>query len=417
MLGFDWNSDKKITLDLLPIKKKYLSIHDIIVSSDGEKVGLIVETDDKKITPIINENPWEQKFEKICYPQFLPDGTFACLVLNNYEWTLAIDQKLLDQTFDYAWNLKHSQDGKTITFNIKKDNNYSIFMNGKAWEKSYFDSRELFISPDGNNVATYVRTKNPPLLDIFGFKEGVWTVSVNSKEWDKNFISLYGASFSPNSSKIAATVRLSQQEYTVAVNGLLWDKIFLNAWEPIFISDNDVCVPAKTEQGWTLFLNEKNIWKNYYSQIWYQKVSPDGENIAATVATDLGKWTIALNDSPWNKKHHNVVLCPIFSPNSKKIAAVVREKNLWTVAVNGVLWKTGFDRIWTPKFSPDSANLIAKAEKDGIFFIVVNGKIGKDTFDVLWDPIFSPDGEKVLIRAIKNDRYTCKILTLGEIFR
>lgn len=99
------------------------------------------------------------------------------------------------------------------------------------------------------------------------------------------------------------------------------------------------------------------------------------------------------------------------------MAAVVRENNQWTVAVDGIPWKRGFERVWSPQFSPDSSHIITKAEKEGVYFIVLDGEIGKDTFDILWEPQFSPDGEKILVRCIKNGRYYRKILTIGEILR
>ncbi len=38
-------------------------------------------------------------------------------------------------------------------------------------------------------------------------------------------------------------------------------------------------------------------------------------------------------------------------PDGKRVASVVRENNLWTVAVDAVAWNVGFERVWTPQFS------------------------------------------------------------------
>ncbi|MCS7203670.1 MAG: hypothetical protein NZ809_04410 [Thermodesulfovibrio sp.] len=413
MLSWDWQTKEKVISNLNDWKEKFSMVHDLIVSLDGEKIAAPVEIKNKVVTMCINGKIWENTFERVSFPQFTKDGNLICLALQNYEWTLAKDDILLEESFDYAWNLK--TEGEAIAFNIKKVDSYGVCLNGKVWDNLYFDVRDLFISPDGSAAASYVRIKNPPLLDIFSFKEGVWSIAVNGIVWDKSFISVYGICFSPDSKSIAATVRLSEQEFTVAVNGKLWNETFLNAWEPIFINESDILAPVKTEKGWSLALNGKIVWK-YFSQIWHQRVTPDGR-IAAVVSPDFGKWTVALDGIPWKRTFSQAVLPPFFSPNGKKVGTVVRENNLWTVAIDGKPWDIGFDRIWLPQFSPDANHCIAKAEKDGVYFIVLDGKIGKDVFDMMWEPQFSPEGDKILVRCIKNGKYIRKILSFSEVFR
>lgn len=413
MSNFDWEIGEKIILNLNDLKEKFSFVYEFVVSPDRERISAPVEIEDKKITLFVNGNLWENTFERVCFPQFTQEGSLICLVLQNYEWTLAKDDSILEETFDYAWNLKTDETGKSIAFNIKKGDSYGVCLNGKVWEKLYFDSRDLILSPDGMKSASYVRAKNPPLLDIFSFKEGVWTLAVNGLEWDKNFISIYGACFSPDSKNIAATVRLSQQEFTVAVNGNLWNEIFLNTWEPIFINDNAVTVPVKTEKGWSLAINGKTIWGNF-NQLWHQRVSPEGK-IAAVISPEFGKWTVAVDGIPWKRTFSQAVLSPFFSPDGKKVGALVRENNLWTVAINEIPWNVGFDRIWSPMFSPDGQHCIVKAEKEGTFVIVVDGKIIKENYDMLWEPQFSPDGDKILISFIKDGKYIRKVFKISEV--
>jgi len=414
MLNWDWQTKEKLICDVNEWKDRFSLVHEFITTPDGEKLAAIVEIEDKKVTPCINGQTWSNTFERVCFLSFLPNASLACLVLQNYEWTLAVDEKVMEEAFDYAWNLQFCND--TLAFNIKKEDSYGVCVNGKVWENLFFDARDLFISSDGKKTACYVRTKNPQVLDIFSFKEGVWTVAVDGNAWDKNFIAVFGLNFSPQG-KVASTVRLGQQAFTVAVDGILWNEIFPNAWEPTFINENEVSVPVKTEKGWTLVLNGKPFWNKYFVQLWNQRLSPDGKRIAAVVATDFGKWTVAVDGIAWKKTFSQAVLPPVFSPDGKRIAAVVREGNMWTVAVDGIPWAEAFQRVWTPQFSPDGKHIVAKAERDDVFFIVLDGKIGKDVFDMLWEPVFSPDGDKILIRFIKNGRYYRKILTIGEILR
>ncbi|GAB6182551.1 TolB family protein [Thermodesulfovibrio hydrogeniphilus] len=411
MKNWDWQTREKLICDISKIKNEYPLIHELLVSNDGEKIAAVVEIEDKQVKPFINGQHWENSFERVCFPQFTSENSFICLVLQNYEWTLAKDDSVIDGTFDYAWNLQSL--GSSIAFNVKKGDSYGVFLNGKVWENLFFDVRDLFISPDGQRTASYVKVKNPPLLDIFSAKEGIWTIAVDGIAWQKSFISVYGCCFSPDSKKVASTVRLSQQEFTVAVDDVLWNEIFLNAWEPIFINENDVAAPVKTEKGWTVALNGKQIWNNF-TQILHLKSSPT-EKLVGVVATEFGKWTIAVDGIAWERTFSQAVLPPFFSNDGKKVAAVVRENNQWTVAVDGIPWNTGFDRIWSPQFSPDGQYIVAKVEKDGAYFIAIDGTISKENYEMLWEPHISPDGEKILVRCIKEGKYLRKIMKISEV--
>ncbi len=414
MTSWDWDTKEKVISNLKEWKEKFNSSEEILVSPDFEKIVAIVKVQEGK-TFCINGETWNNTFERICFPQITPLGSVICLALRNYEWTLAKDDTVMEETFDYAWNLKTDKESKSIAFNIKKGDSYGVCLDGKIWDTLFFDARDLILSDDGKHAASYVRVENPPLLDIFSFKKGVWTIAADGNPWDKNFISIYGACFSPDNKKIAASVRLSQQEFTVAIDGKTWDEIFLNAWEPIFLDNDNVAVPVKREKGWTLAINGKVSWP-YFTQLWHQRVSPDGR-IAAVVATEFGKWTVALDGNPWKETFSHCVLPPFFSADGKKIGAVIRNRNTWSVAINGKPWDRGFDRIWSPQLSPDGNYCIAKAEKEGTYFLVLNGKIVKETFDMLWEPKFSPDGDKILFGCIKNGKYIRKVLSLSEVLK
>lgn len=411
------NRDTKETLiiDFTDLLEKHPQVSDIIVSKDGEKVAHIVEVEDRQFTVFVNGEPWQNTFERICFPQFLSDGSFICLCLSNYEWNLVIDGDRQEPSFDYAWNLVQSKDGNSFAFNVKRENSYGLCVNGTLWDEFFFDARDIVFSQDGKRVATYVRTKNPPLLDIFSFREGVWTLAVDGKVWDKNFISIFGATFSLNSKSVAATVRLGQQQYTVSVDGKPWDKSFINAWEPIFIGNSSVCLPAKEERGWTLFVDGKKAWKRNYVQLWNLSVCPSHSKIAATAATEFGKWTVIVDDIPWKRTFSQAVLAPIFSPDGARVAAVVRERDRWTVAVDGIPWESDFERISNLQFSPDGRHLVAKAYQNGKYLVVIDGKLGKESFDRLWEPSFCANGEGIIMRAVQNGKYIRKTLKFSEI--
>ncbi len=159
MFNWDWQTKEKVICDVNEWKERFSLVHEFIPSADGERIAAVVEIEDKKVTPCINGKTWSDTFERICFLNFLPDSSIVCLVLQNFEWTMAKDEVLLDESFDYAWNLQFSEDASTVAFNIKKGDSYGLCVNGKVWDNLFFDARDLFISPDGKRTACYVRTK------------------------------------------------------------------------------------------------------------------------------------------------------------------------------------------------------------------------------------------------------------------
>ncbi len=412
MITVDWQRGKKIVANVREWKEKFHQVYEPIPSPDGEKIAAVVEVDKGQCSVCINNKTWEQTFERISFPSFSTSGSFICLVLQNYEWTLAEEGKTLEETFDYAWNLKCHPKNNSIAFNIKKGDLYGVCLNGKAWDNLFFDARETFISPNGKTSASYVRVKNPPLLDIFSFKEGVWTLAVNGEAWPMSFLSVYGCTFSEGD-KVAATVRLGQQEFSVVTDGKIWGETFLNAWEGVFVDDSTFAVPAKTEKGWSLIVNGKPEWKTF-TQLWHPQVGPD-KRIAAVVCTEFGKWTVAVNGEPWKITFSQAVLPPFFSANGKHIAALVREKDKWTVAIDGKAWEKGFERIWSPQFNPEGNHVIAKVEIANEYYLAIDGRIRAEKYERMWEPIFSPDGKKILLRYVKEGHYIREVLTLEEL--
>jgi hypothetical protein len=184
-------------------------------------------------------------------------------------------------------------------------------------------------------------------------------------------------------------------------------------WEPLFDPlKGDVTVPVQTERGWTLALNGTVIWDRCFNQLWHHRYSVDSQNIAAVVSPEFGKWTVAVNGSPWKRTFSDAVLPPVFSPDGKRVAAIVKDKGKWTIAVDGQPWDEVFDMIWDPHFSPDGSKVAAKAEKNGVFFIVMDGKVAGTSYEACWDPVFSPEGKKILVRAIDAGTYYRRVCSV-----
>jgi len=429
--SWDWDTKEKLIAHINDWKKKFPQVRELVPSDDGEKIAAVVKTEDKRFTTCVNGEAWEETFERVYSLKFNPDNQLISLALRNYEWTVAVDREISEDKFDFLWNLTLTPDGKGFAVNIKKGDNYGVCLNGKTWENMFVEARNLAISPDGMKAASGVLTQRLREGDIFTFQKGLWTIAVDGTPWDTNFVNVWGFTFSPDNKHVAAEVRLNLYEYTIAVDGKTWGEIFSCVWEPIFKpGSSDIVAPVKTAKGWTLAMNGKPIWDNFV-QVYKQKYSPDGQRLAAVVATEFGKWTIAADGKPWERTFSDAVLEPLFSPDSKKVAALVKESkdpfnmesalhnipgnDRWTICIDGTRWSEDFDMIWDPAFSPAGDNVAAKAERNGKYFVVVDGKVGKKGYEELWNPVFSPDGGKLLIRCVDGGKYYRRIVPISEI--
>jgi hypothetical protein len=413
---WDWSTGDKRIANIEEWLKRFHVVHEFAVTNDGEQIAAIVEEGNKRVTPCVNGRCWPETFERAWSLRFSPDDRLVCFGLRDYEWSVSVDAHSWEESYDYIWNLTFSNDGQDIAVNAKKDGEFGIALNGRLWDTRFPDARDVAISPDGSRTASRVKTKRVATLDIFTFAEGVLTIAVDGKAWDKGFLGIWGMAFSADSQHVAAGVKLDHLTFTVAVDGTPWEQTFLQTWEPIFNPKTlNAISPVKFSEGWTLAMDGKPFWEHRYVQLWGQKFSPDGRRIAAVVAPEFGRWTISLDDLSWVRTFSDAVLTPVFSPDSSRVAAVVKENNRYTIAVDGIPWSTDFDMIWEPVFSPDGNKVAAKAEINGKYMLVVDGKTGVHLSDELWDPIFSPDSRQILIRCIENGWYHRKVLPLDEI--
>jgi hypothetical protein len=151
-------------------------------------------------------------------------------------------------------------------------------------------------------------------------------------------------------------------------------------------------------------------------QLWNQRLSADGEHIAAVAANTFGSWTVVVDDQPWEVAFDDLVLPPVFSADGRRVAAGVRHEGRWGIAVDGVVWPERYDMVWDPVFSPESDRVVAKVERDGRFAIAVDGAIWSPWYESLWDPILSAAGDKLLIRAVEDGAYVRHVVPFGSTF-
>jgi Tol biopolymer transport system component len=164
-----------------------------------------------------------------------------------------------------------------------------------------------------------------------------------------------------------------------------------------------VTAPVLVEGAWTLAEDGQLIWDRRFVQLWHHLYAPDGSKIAAVVAPEFGRWTVAVDGAPWGRTFGDYVTDATFSPDGGRIACIGVEQGKATVAVDGAPWPVSFDRAWPPVFSPDGRHVAVKTETAGKYHLHVDGRRHAQTYLDMADPVFSPDGEKILVRAVKTD--------------
>jgi hypothetical protein len=242
-------------------------------------------------------------------------------------------------------------------------------------------------------------------------------VVVNGTPWDDNFVNLYGLAISSDSKHVAAEYRASITEYGILVDGIPWNKTFGCTWEPIFHPNkNDiVTAPIRQEGLWFLATNGTIAWDRGFTNLLYPTYSLDGQKIAATVAMSLGRWTVAVDGTPWSSTFGECVSRPYVSPYNTTVVAIAKDGGHWLLVADGAVLGETFDNIWPPIFTPDGNNLLCKVEKNGKYAIAINGQIRGNPYETLWDPILDPDGTKVLIRGIEGGKYYRRVVPLRDI--
>jgi hypothetical protein len=412
---WDWESGSKELADIGAMKEQFSEVHEFVVSNDGEKIAAPVATEDGKFTAAVNGKALDKGWEKLWNLGFGPDDRMSGMVMEEDEWTIMIDGEAWEEKFEYVWNIMFSEDGSVIAAQVKRDMKYSMCINDKPWNNWYAAMRDCDMSADGAKVASTVQTVALKEGDIYGFKEGSWSVAVDDKPWVKNYQNTWMPVVGPNG-KVAVQARKDYTVYTITVDGTDWANDFICVWEAVFSKDgSDIVAPVKHNGSWHLAKNAEIFWKNPYMQLWRPNYSPDGNRIAALAAVGFGQWTVVVDDKPWSSSWKHMILDTVFSSDSARVAAPVNTDHRWTIAVDGQGWDSKFDMIWQPVFSPDSSHVLAKAEQDKKFLLVIDGKVVDRKFDMLFDPLFSPDSSKVLIKGVSNGKYTREVVELSKL--
>jgi hypothetical protein len=386
---------------------------ELAVSADGEHVAAATRTEDSA-TVQVDGTPWEGEFEKAWHLRFLPTGQVLALVMSDDEWTVAIDGASWSQTFDFAWNPRWSTDGSVIAVQVKDGMDYTLATSGETWEQKFPSMREYALSPDGQTLIAAVQVEALREGDTEKFSQGVWAAAVNDKVLPGRFLNVWGPAAAAGGAT-AAQIRTGLQEFGLLHGGTPWPQRYAMIWEPVFSPTGSVLVPVKLPGGWSLARDQEVAWDGRFDQLVRLQPSPDGSRVAAVVATEFGKWTVAVDGQPWPSTWNEAVLDPVFSPDGSRVAAAVRQDGAWTIAVDGQPWSQTFEAVWDPVFSPGGDRVAARVRQNGSQALVIDDRRPTRVHGRLWDPVFSPDGSRVLIRALHDGACLRSVAAIEDV--
>jgi len=401
----DWSTGKKCVLELERTGVDYKNILEFAPSPNGETLALITK-EDSEFKLRQNDEVSANGFEKLWQLRYLANGNVSALAMNEDMWCMSINGESSENQYPFAWNPIFSEDGESYALMIKKGMDYSLELNGKAWESKFLAIRDHCISADGQHLATTCQVNPLKSADIDTFFKGTYGVAVDDKVWENAFVGMWNPTFSSDASRVACECRVTNSEYTIAVNGKAWNQLYPAVWQPCFRPGGySVFAPVRTAGNWAVVKDGELFWDTIYSQLWHLRFSNDGKQLAAVVSPTYGNWTIAVDDKPWTKTFKDMVQAPVFSDDGKRIAAIVKENNIWGIAVDGEVWPGEYEMVWNPVFSPSGAFVAAKVDEGGGYAMLVNGQPVLRGVDKLWDPVFNDDSSKILLRYIVDGSY------------
>lgn len=415
---WDWEKGKRTVVPSVAPKEKYFWQEEPCVSLDGETFAAVVRLEDETFTARVNDNEWENSFDKVWLPRFAPDGRLACLVMADDEWTLAVDGVPWEARFDFIWSTLFGSGGQ-IYAAIQKDMTYGMVRDGEPWEELFENANEFSLRSDGKKSAAVVQVQSLKQADIEGFRSGIFSLAVDgARAWDSSYMNLWTPVFdSRGGERIACQARLTPFEYTIIVNDEPWPTTYNCVWTPAFDpATGALAAPVRVGGRWGMCIDAALQWAPRYYQCWQQQWSPDGKRLWAIVAPEFGKFTVACNDQPWGETFP-VVSNLTLSPDGARAAALACRSNAeFRVVVDGKPWQGSWDMAWQPAFSPDGAHVAALVRNGENHTYLVNNTPVGESFTRAWEPVFSPDSGNVLLRGIQNNALVRMVLPIKDIF-
>lgn len=265
----------------------------------------------------------------------------------------------------------------------------------------------LAISPDGKHIAYAAKKDNQWTLIVDGKPNGAY-----------DLIEMASPVFSPDSNRIAFVAKVGGR-YSVVVDGQIgpgYDGIANPALLFRMIADKGEMPGGETAGGVA-----GAIMMGLFAKVWYMAIDPvtydlyKNENRPAPVFSPDSKRVayVAKNDKRWvvvvdgqaGPEFDRISGFPIFGPDSKHFAytGVLNKKN--KLVVDGKEIGADYEQSAQPAFSPDGTRLAYLADQGKESFVVLDGQPCAGVGGFVGGPVaFSPDGKHLTYIAGKRKK-------------
>lgn len=329
-----------------------------------------------------------------------------------------LDTAACAKQFEWVEEYCPSPDGEKIAVVVKVHNEdeaeFTICMNGEAWEETFEKAWYPCFSPDGR-------------FTIIAASMAEWTLVVDGETLEDSYAYLWGTKFSPDGAHIAASVQQDGQ-YGMLVNGVLWEKMYENANNFVLADIGATAAVVQTrgipqadiftfQEGCFSVARNGEAWDRNFVNCWTPVFDSTGEKIACQVRTTLYDYTIAVDGAPWATSYQ-CVWEPRFNPASGRVVAPVRVKGKWGLAQDNILiWDPVLFQCWQPTFSPDGSRLYAIVSPSyGRWTVALDGVPWSTTVGtLLTDLVVSPNGRRAAA-VVKDDAGKWSILADDKLW-
>lgn len=303
-------------------------IWQMMKSPDGRVLGAAFQSD-SEYGVIVNDTPWEDRYENLTGAVMAADGTSAAVVqvvpmpgadvaaFKKGVFSVACNGIPKDRRFLNIWDISFDAAGRQMGYGVRTDReSYGIVQNDTLWENR-FESvwKPEFL--DENSLLAPVRIN------------GKWQLYKNDAPfWQNQYDQLWHLTLSPNGKDVAAIVSAPYGRWRVAVNDTVW---------PV-------------------------TWDTMISDIYF---SQDGSSLAA-VYKHKEVWDLAVNQTPWQMAA-DMVFVPCLSPDGSVVAVVIQKKGQYQLVVNKKTVASGFSFMADPVISADGSKVLLKGIENGIY--------------------------------------------------
>ncbi|MFO7749359.1 MAG: Tmc redox complex protein TmcD, partial [Desulfobacteraceae bacterium] len=284
-------------------------------------------------------------------------------------------------------------------------------VNGELWDGEYEKAWCLTPLPDSR-------------FAVFGCNDEEWTVNVNNEEWNSRFEFVWNLQCNGDGRYLAAAFQ-NDSRYGVVVNDQPWENGYQNMTGMVLSDTGDSAavvqvdpmkaadIEAFKEGLFSVARNGNRVLDRTFLNLWDIAFDKSGKNIACGARLNREEYTIACNDSLWDKRFQSVWR-PVFL-ESGGVLAPVRHGGKWRLFQdNEPLWKNGYEQLWQLRLSPGGDDIAAVVSTTfGKWTVAVNDKTWDFSCDaMICDLHYSRNGSCLV--AVAKDKKVWDLVVDGK---